>query len=72
MRFETGVPIPQTKRGGRPPTPHSARIQKMKVGDSILCETPGEVGAARRIIYAFGGRPLSRKSSDGWRVWRVE
>ena len=75
MQIEKGVPVPPPKRGigtGRPASELTKLVRKMKRGECVLVDSPEKMRLARVCIYEMGGKPLSRKMVDGWRVWRVE
>lgn len=69
MEIESGIPIP--KRCS-PRTAVSKAATRMKIGESILCETETELGNVIRIIKRLGGHYCQRKMDGGWRVWRIE
>jgi hypothetical protein len=67
MVIEKNIPIPARKSSRI-----SKLIQAMELGDSFLCETLSDSDNARICAANHGMKVTSRKTSDGWRVWRIE
>ena len=73
LTIEQNVPLPSRAAGtGRKMTTESQLALKMKPGDSILC--PDEVVYKRIIktLWKNNRAYASRKTPDGFRVWRVD
>lgn len=73
IAIENGIPCPGPKGPQGPRTPVTRACYKMKVGESILCETTTERDTARSTLRKLGGKVVAKKGADGegWRVWRV-
>jgi len=61
--IEKGIPIPEN------PDSLVATLRAMGVGDSILLDKPFRSGLHN--IRLKPKRFTSRKTRDGWRVWRI-
>lgn len=71
--IEDGVPIPPPRRAGRPKTPMACAAERLKIGQSIVCESWESFNVARERIKKLGGRYTSRKlGGELWRIWRIE
>jgi hypothetical protein len=70
LKIEHGVPAPSPK--GK----FAGLIAQMKVGDSILFPPEGKRSAYNAVHFAnktmHGRRYLSRRTPDGYRVWRIK
>lgn len=64
--IEKGIPIPGQLR-----TPHSLEAEQMEVGDSRLCDTMSERDTCRRRLAELGRKCVTRKTREGFRIWRV-
>lgn len=69
MKVEEGVPIPRMQSCRQ--SSFSRIANKMKEGDSVLCDSETDASKVRLALYGFGGRAVVRKVEGGWRVWRV-
>jgi hypothetical protein len=72
MEIERGVPIPIAHRGGRRGAPVRDVVEKMAVGDSILFPTETSMSQTRQLIVKRGWKYTSRKTREGYRLWRTE
>jgi hypothetical protein len=73
LEIQKNIPVPARGYGrGRQLSSESEIALKMKPGDSVLC--PNEV-IYRRVIKCLSNykRPYtSRRSPEGFRVWRID
>lgn len=66
MEIESGVEIPDRTRSEA-----GKAARKMKVNDSLHCESLAQMETVRATIRRLGGKAATRKMDRGWRVWRV-
>lgn len=70
MKIDKGIEIPPPYF--YEPRSEAGRIAKaMDVGDSVLCDKPGDAQTIRGALKRLGRKPVLRKSAEGWRVWRT-
>lgn len=73
MQIEHNIPMPVRGTGrGRKMSPESELSLKMKPGDSILCPDEGTYRRVIKTLWKKNRAYASRKSEQGWRVWRVD
>lgn len=68
IKIDKGIPIPPSNTGSRYPFAH------MEVGDSFFAETRQSkmTAAARNWGVRLKRKFVTRKESNGTRVWRIE
>lgn len=72
MQIEKGIPAPLGSNGKV-----KSVVEKMEIGDSILCVQDGEVkavaraSAVRSVFSKLNRKCVIRKDGEGYRVWRV-
>lgn len=72
MTIEHGIPLPPKGHGeGKPITEMGREIRQLQVGDSLLYETEKQVCSARSLARREGFKVAQRKTSSGWRMWRI-
>jgi hypothetical protein len=71
MKIEDNIPIPERKYG-RPRTEAAKAAWQMKVGQCVLCKTLTEYERVRQVINRNGGKYVSRRGDEGWRIWRIK
>lgn len=70
MKIDKGVPVERRKL---PVTELSVLIAKMVPGDSVLCADDKECHRAAAVANrTYGFKTLTRKTREGWRMWRLE
>lgn len=65
MVIEKDIPLP-------PKETMKAQVERMEVGHSVLCGTEGRAASVRKTMNTFGFKTRTRKTPEGWRVWRAE
>ena len=76
--IEDGIPIPAPRRGGGPPprgprTALTQAINKLEPGQSFLMTDPCEYRRTCGYVHCLPDRKFrTRKTREGWRVWRLE
>lgn len=77
--IETGVPIPPRAkpgpemRGAKMKSPLSITLHRLALNESFLMEDHTEFLHSRGMFSKYMDRKfLTRKTRDGWRVWRIE
>jgi len=66
---EKNVPVAKMFK---PPGRWGKLANKMRPGDSVLLKTASEAGCLAIAIKTRAGHAVTRKVSDGFRVWRLE
>jgi hypothetical protein len=65
MKIEKNVPLPKARRD------KIDVISQMANGDSVLCETYPKAMSIRDALRYRGIKYATRKTDNGWRVWRL-
>lgn len=68
MNIDKGIPIPDI----RPQANYAEDVRKMEVGDSVLLKTPREAKSFSQCLRNAGFGQVTRKSTEGYRVWKAE
>lgn len=69
MKIDKDIPIPPKGNGGRPP---KWPLSELEVGDSFLADTPTIRKSIEWHQKRYGTKFCTRKTGEGWRVWRTE
>lgn len=64
MKIEKNVPVPKPRR-------KHPIIDKMDVGDSVLCDNRKKIERLRDAMRYRKIQYATRRVPEGWRVWRL-
>jgi len=73
VKIDKGIPIPEPRKGGRRGEKYPWR--EMSVGDSFLFdgdESSKATCAASSAGIRLGRKFTTRKTAEGYRIWRIE
>ncbi len=67
IKIDKGIPIPN-RTGGRN---RKYPVGEMGIGDSFLCESKTRINVAGWHKSMAPKRFVTRKTEEGWRIWRI-
>lgn len=77
FQIETGIPIPPQK-GGKPrcyqqKSPVAIALDALEVSQSFLMDQHDDYMKSRGLFSKYlDRRYVTRKTGEGWRIWRVK